>query len=130
MSHYGALVLVLALTACCNQSPQSAAPPTAAPQTAAPQTAEPVEESILRDPHRFDCTTDSDCGNSCAYGAVNTGWYARAEVAPGFSECEDGCNNQISAPPRCESGSCVAYQADPQEETKISPRPSCTRIDR
>ncbi|HOX44484.1 MAG TPA: hypothetical protein PK668_12850 [Myxococcota bacterium] len=91
--------------------------------------ASPSAAGALRDPRRFDCRTDADCLNSCAWGAVAFAWYARAEGLPGFSECEDGCSNQVSAPPRCEAGGCVAYQRDPRDETRISPRPACTRVE-
>jgi len=84
--------------------------------------------ALLEDPRRFDCRADADCLNSCAWGAVSAAWYARAQQEPGFSECKDGCSNQISAPPRCESGGCVAYQRDPRGNAGITPRPSCTRV--
>ncbi len=68
--------------------------------------------------------------DSCRWGAVNAKWYARAEKAPGFPECEDGCANQITSPARCEAGGCVAYQVDPRDESKITKRPYCTRVER
>jgi hypothetical protein len=132
--------LFLAVTTCCDgpastpavrsAAPPNTAAPTAPPPTTAPQAAAPAVASVLGDPRRFDCTADGDCVNSCAYGAVSSGWYARAQGDPGFSECEDGCSNQISEPPRCEAGGCVAYQHDPQDEAKTSPRPDCTRVER
>ncbi len=117
--------LVLAVSACQSQ-PASKPEVTSTTHKAAAR----VVASVLHDAHRFDCKTDNDCVNSCAYGAVGSAWYARAQKDPGFSECEDGCDNQVSAPPRCEKGGCVAYKRDPQNETRITPRPSCTRVER
>jgi hypothetical protein len=124
---YTLLVLSLSLSACRDRP--AAAPAAAVAQPAAPTEAS-TEANVLTDPHRFDCASDSDCVNSCRYGAVHAGWYARATKAPGFQECEDGCNNQISAPPRCESGGCVAYQRDPRAAHKITPCSFCTRVER
>lgn len=114
---------ILALSAC--QDSSSAEPGVT---SAAPPTVSSHGAGVLGDPHRFDCTADSDCVNSCAYGAVSAPWYARAQQTRGFIECVDGCNNQISEPPRCEAGGCVAYQHDPSDEAKKSPRPTCTRV--
>lgn len=85
---------------------------------------------VLRDPHRFDCVVDGDCVNTCGYGAVNAGWVARADKEPGFLACKDGCANQLAAPPRCEAGSCVAYQRDPSNAGLVSRVPGCTRKER
>ncbi|MBZ5715906.1 hypothetical protein [Nannocystis pusilla] len=87
-------------------------------------------KTALRDPHRFDCASDADCRNSCEHGAVNAAWYARAEALPGFSECEDGCDDQVAEPPRCEAGACVAYQSDPHDGSRVSRRDACTRVER
>ena len=116
------LCLVLAFSACQNKPTSEPAVTKVAPETAASAAAK-----VLSDPHRFDCKADADCENSCAYGAVSSAWYKRAEQTTGFNECQDGCNNQISEPPRCEAGGCVAYQHDPRDETKITPLPRCTR---
>lgn len=56
---------------------------------------------------RWSCATDADCINSCALGAVAGAWYRRHERS--FVECDDGCDNQISGPPRCIDGGCVAF---------------------
>lgn len=83
----------------------------------------------LRDPHRFDCTSDAECRNACEYGAVNAAWLERAEKLAGFGECGGGCKNEISAPPRCEAGSCVAYQKDPNDRARTVRREACTRVE-
>jgi hypothetical protein len=59
---------------------------------------------------RWGCAVDGDCVNSCGLGAVNRHWFA-AEYPQGDT-CEDGCANQISAPPRCIDGGCVAFDVD------------------
>jgi hypothetical protein len=79
------------------------------------------------DDTRFKCATDPECMNSCAYGAVNTAWYARQT---NLRECQDGCANQIAAPPRCERGTCVAYQVDPSDRNRITRRDDCTQVRR
>jgi len=124
------LWLILLLPACHEKPAATPAPGAAGPPPASAAQAAPAPESVLKDPHRFDCAADADCMNSCRYGAVNSAWYLRAMKAPGYAECEDGCDNQISAAPRCEGGGCVATQRDPQDESKITPRPSCTRVER
>lgn len=103
------LFLLILLVACSSDHGSTAPPP-----------------SPLADPHRWDCAKDSDCVNSCHWGAVNATWYRTSSQRPDFQECEDGCANQLSEAPRCESGSCVAYQSDPRDETKISRADDCT----
>ena len=51
------------------------------------------------------CNQDSDCTMTCAYGAVNKHWasYGAKRL------CKDGCEDQFSEPPHCDSGACVAY---------------------
>jgi hypothetical protein len=84
-------------------------------------------DEVRTEPSRFSCKKDADCMNSCHHGAVNVTWYEREEALPGFIECEDGCANQVSAPPRCEVATCVAYQVDPRDEQRVSRRNECTR---
>ncbi|MCB9564985.1 MAG: hypothetical protein H6708_31760 [Kofleriaceae bacterium] len=122
------LLFGVAMAACRGGGAHDAPPaevPGAAPGAAAVTDAAP---RVAADPARFDCAAAADCVNSCAYGAVSAAWYRAAETAPGFQECEDGCANQIAAPPRCEAGQCVAYQVDPHDSRRESPRPSCTRV--
>lgn len=57
-------------------------------------------------PDKWACHADADCLNSCKHGAVSRAWY-RAQAR--LVECLDGCANQISGPPRCVEGSCVAF---------------------
>ena len=71
---------------------------------------------------RWACVKDADCLNSCAAGAVNAAWYATAKI----SECHDGCANQVAAPPRCIDQTCVAFQVDPHDESKVTRNESCT----
>ena len=73
-------------------------------------------------PDRWTCTSDADCLNSCRWGAVSRAWYD-----PNQRECKDGCNDQLSAPPRCLDGGCVAFWHDPHDERRIIPRDECTR---
>ena len=77
------------------------------------------------DPVRWECNADSDCMNSCALGAVNAGWYATH--AGSFVDCLDGCANQLSAPPRCVDGSCVAFQHEPSNSSVVRQHDHCTR---
>ena len=126
------LTVAIALTSaiassCRDKAPEPAAPP---PSAAATVPRASTTGSTLRDPRRFDCTTDADCTNSCRWGAVNAKWYAGAEKQPDFEECKDGCANQVTAPARCEAGGCVAYETDPRDQTKVSKRPHCTRVER
>ncbi len=127
MKRLGVALTSVALLAGC---PDKVPSPTAPASAPAPRATASAPNPVLRDPRRFDCKTDADCSNSCRWGAVSASWYARAEKQPDFQECHDGCANQISAPPRCEAGACVAYQVDPQDESKISQRPHCTRVER
>jgi len=70
---------------------------------------------------RWDCAGDGDCVNSCKLGAVSGAWYERNATA--FVECDDGCANQVSGPPRCIGGQCAAFDHEGK------PRPYCTRKD-
>jgi hypothetical protein len=100
----------------CTKAPTDKTPaPTPTPPTPTPTpTPTPPTPPKPAPPGQWDCTTDADCMNSCAAGAVNRQWYASANV----QECEDGCDNQVTAAPRCESASCVAYQEDPHDPSK------------
>lgn len=53
------------------------------------------------------CTSDTDCTNDCAYGAVNRAWF-EALVDP--DGCKDGCTSKGTEAARCEDGRCVAYR--------------------
>jgi hypothetical protein len=77
------------------------------------------------DETRWKCHVDGDCMNSCALGAVNAHWYRVHESS--IPECEDGCANQVAAPPRCVDGSCVAYQRDPSHSGVVRKHEFCTR---
>ena len=55
----------------------------------------------------YACAVAADCVNSCSQGAVSKRWYEESFL--GVPECDDGCNNQISDPPQCIEGSCVAF---------------------
>jgi len=77
------------------------------------------------DETRWKCRADSDCMNSCALGAVNAHWYQVKESS--IPECEDGCANQVAAPPRCIDGFCVAYQRDPSSSGVVQRSDFCTR---
>jgi len=130
MVHRLALVALLVL-GCSDSSTPSSQPKT--PRQPPPAAAAPggnAAASVLKDPHRFDCKVDADCMNSCEYGAVSATWYRAAEATPELHECEDGCANQISAPPRCEQGGCVAYQVDPHDESVVTKSDYCTRVNR
>ena len=70
---------------------------------------------------KWDCAEDGDCMNSCKMGAVSKAWYDGQ--AGTLVECDDGCNNQISGPPRCIDGGCVAF------DNKGARRDYCTRKD-
>ncbi len=127
------LALLALLIAGCGDSKVSSNSTTQTP-TPAPEPKAPVMNSekaavaaALSDTTRFDCAADADCLNSCEHGAVNANWYRESEKLPGFVECEDGCSNQISAPPRCEGGTCVAYQFDPKDSSTITKSDYCTR---
>lgn len=74
---------------------------------------------------RWQCATDRDCMNSCAHGAVSKTWYMRNQQS--LQECEDGCADQVAAPPRCESGGCVAYWEEPSSPGVIRRNQACTR---
>lgn len=82
---------------------RSSAPPPSAPST----------------PGKWNCAADGDCMNSCRLGAINRTWY-KANLK-NIVECMDGCNNQISGPPRCVKGGCVAF------DNKGKKRVYCTR---
>lgn len=51
------------------------------------------------------CNSPTDCMSSCRYGAVNKTWYGFAER----HECKDGCAGKGTEVPRCEKGTCTAY---------------------
>jgi hypothetical protein len=74
---------------------------------------------------RWTCHVDADCMNSCALGAVNRGWYATHGKA--FVECQDGCDNQVTAPPSCLEGVCVAFQHNPSKPSEVRRNDFCTR---
>ena len=122
-------LLALLVVGCSDPSTSSSQPKASRPQLpVADEASDKAAASVLTDPHRFDCKIDTDCTNSCKHGAVSVTWYRKAETAPDFPECQDGCANQISAPPRCEDGGCVAYQVDPQDESVVTTRDYCTRV--
>ncbi len=100
-------VLALLAIAGCDRAPTLVQP---APEKPAPT-------------NQWTCVADGDCMNSCKLGAVNKAWYASANVA----ECHDGCANQLAAPPRCIEGSCVAFQSDPHDSTKLTRSEHCTK---
>jgi hypothetical protein len=89
------------------------------------ETASQQEPALDASGTRWACQSDDDCMNSCAHGAVNRSWYLGNTGT--FSECKDGCANQVSAPPRCIEGSCVAFQRDPRGPGKVTRRDGCTR---
>jgi hypothetical protein len=128
------LVYLLALAACHDGGTPSTPPPVARPVDAAviaktvPVDAAPAPPP-LRDPHRWDCKVDGDCVNSCRWGAVSAAWYQPASKRSDFQECEDGCANQVSAPPHCEAGGCVAYVEDPRGSKKLTKASDCTRVE-
>lgn len=74
---------------------------------------------------RWTCQADTDCMNSCALGAVNRGWYAANSKS--FAECQDGCSNQVAAPPSCLDGTCVAWQRNPSKPSEVRRNDFCTR---
>lgn len=106
------LALACLLVLGCHKAPTDPTPvPSPTPPTPTPTPA-PAPAG------QWACATDADCMSSCAAGAVNKQWYASAHV----QECEDGCDNQITAAPRCISGSCVAFQDDPRDPSKPATR--------
>ena len=115
------LALACLLVLGCHKAPPDPTPaPPPKPPTPTPIPTPPPKPAPA--PTQWGCATDADCMNSCAVGAVNRQWYAAANV----QECEDGCDNQVTAAPRCESGSCVAYQEDPQVPGKFTRNDYCT----
>ena len=94
------LAVVVLVSACRDRSSKPAPKPTP-PQPAAldaapapPPTAPDAGIAATDDARRFDCGADTDCVNSCQWGAVNRTWYEQASQRPGFPECQDGCANQ------------------------------------
>jgi len=67
-------------------------------------------------PNRFSCIVDSDCKNTCRYGAVNKSWTET-------DSCVDGCASNAMGDPKCIENSCVAY------DYKGEAVPYCTRLD-
>jgi hypothetical protein len=115
-----ALVAVIAFAAC--GGPKKAAPattPDAPPDVGAGAGA--AVDAAPATPGRFDCAADGDCLSSCALGAVNKAWY-EAKL-PWGETCQDGCANAAMGAPRCEQGTCVAYQRDGKRAD------DCTRRD-
>lgn len=88
-------------------------------KTVQPQKVPPRRAADLGEKGKWDCTKDTECLNSCSQGAVNRAWYQAHPKQ--INECEDGCDNQISGPPRCLDGQCVAF------DNKGKRRPFCTR---
>lgn len=69
------------------------------------------------------CEKDTDCKNSCQYGAVNKTWYESEQK--NITECSDGCASVVSAEPKCENKVCVAYMQDPSSG-KLFKNDDCT----
>lgn len=65
---------------------------------------------------RFYCAVDSDCKNTCKYGAVNKTWTEN-------DMCLDGCASNAIGNPKCIENSCVAY------DYKGEVVPYCTRLE-
>ncbi len=58
------------------------------------------------------CARDEECRMSCAWGAVNSGWFALADRP----DCKDGCAGK-GMTVRCDAGRCLALrdgQPDPE----------------
>lgn len=111
------------LVACSSQ--RSSSPPVdkSSPAAAAAKTKAAVKPIVRPEPTeqgRWDCAKDSDCRNSCRYGAVSKAWYTAQQSL--IAECQDGCNNQISAPPKCIDKQCAAF-----DRRTGKPRPFCTK---
>ena len=124
-----ALLVGLTSLAACEKSARkststnrAAAPPAMGSMTAmssmTPAMASPKPKAV-DERGKWDCVVDADCVNSCSQGAVNRNWYRVQQRR--FSECMDGCNNQISGRPRCVKGQCVAF------DSKGMRRDYCTR---
>lgn len=114
-------LLAVLLGAC---SSQRSSPPASKPTPTAPTTTKvPVKPIVRPEPPeqgRWDCNKDTDCQNSCRYGAVSKAWYTAHQSL--IAECQDGCNNQISAPPKCIDKQCAAF-----DSRNGKPRPFCTK---
>jgi hypothetical protein len=104
------LALAIVVILGCSSSSSPTPGPSPGPRPS-PSPGPSPKQNPRTDPGRWACATDKDCINSCAAGAVNAAWYATAHV----EECEDGCDNQVTAAPRCIAGSCVAFQEDPHD---------------
>jgi hypothetical protein len=106
------LLAVLSLTGCKKDdpAPRPANAPMAtgtATATAPPPATATATETALPTAGRWDCKVDTDCTNSCEYGAINRVWYTKN--VPN-EPCEDGCDGPWSDAPRCIDGGCVAFQ--------------------
>lgn len=77
-------------------------------------------EYAIPDETAYFCETDSDCKNSCQYGAINSEWYL-ANVNPA-SECLDGCDGPGSRAPKCIKNVCTAIRYDGEVD------PGCTQL--
>lgn len=56
----------------------------------------------------YQCVSDSDCVNTCTYGAINRSWFGRI----GEDVCLDGCAGPWSGEPKCVEEICTAYTKD------------------
>jgi len=70
----------------------------------------------VSDEMKYYCETDTDCVNSCGYGAVNFFWYQEQE-----EPCDDGCAWDGMGAPQCIENGCVAFLENGTEDA------SCTR---
>lgn len=117
------IAVLLVMMACSPRKDQgTASEPATTGSSAGTTGAQPSAAAPSRAP--WECATDGDCMNSCARGAVNRSWYASA----GIQECSDGCNGQLAAPPRCMDSTCVAFRKDPNDATKVTMAPECTKM--
>lgn len=107
------LLLSVAVGACSKPAKAPASQATKVTPVAAHKATEPTERG------RWDCAQDADCQNSCRYGAVSKAWYRAHQKT--LVECEDGCANQISGPPKCIDKQCAAF------DNKGKPRSYCTK---
>lgn len=72
------------------------------------------------------CAQDSDCWNSCQYGAINKNWY-KTDLRRISGECLDGCASVVAAEPKCENKKCVAYIRNPSTQELIKNN-DCTNV--
>ncbi len=75
---------------------------------------------------RVTCIQDSDCWNSCQYGAVNKTWY-EADRRRTAGECLDGCAGVTATEPKCENKKCIAYMRNPSTGELIK-NDHCTNV--